>query len=216
MGRASELLLVVAGMLTAGSCGSRPIQYYGLQIPAAPAATAHRFPIDLAVGRITGTDLLEASPIVYKTSRNQIGIYQFHRWSEPPVSMIQAKLVRLLRTSGDYQSINGSGTTSGSEFIVRGRLYELEEVDGDAITGMVSMEYELYNRKTGRIVWTHFYSQSEPVSGKEVPAVVQALDRNLDRGLNEVVAGLGKYFAANPPESVQMPAQRGPREARNQ
>ena len=26
--------------------------------------------------------------------------------------------------------------------------------------------------------------------------MVQALDRNLDRGLNEVVAGLSQYFAA--------------------
>jgi hypothetical protein len=32
-----------------------------------------------------------------------------------------------------------------------------------------------------------------------VPAVVQALDRNLDRGLNEVVAELSRYLAANPP-----------------
>src|SRR5262249_50702353 len=121
---------------------------------------------------------------------------------------------RLLRASGDYQSINGSGTPSGGDFVVRGRLYELEEVDGDAITGMVSMEFELYNRRSGKIVWSHFYSQSEPVEGKQGPAVVQALDRNLDRGIKEAVAGLGKYFAANPPERAGTLAQPRATEAR--
>jgi ABC-type uncharacterized transport system auxiliary subunit len=41
----------------------------------------------------------------------------------------------------------------------------------------------------------------EPAQGKEVSQVVQALDRNLDRGLKEIVAGLSQYFAANPPGS---------------
>ena len=36
-------------------------------------------------------------------------------------------------------------------------------------------------------------------ASQEVPAVVQALDRNLDRGLKEVVTALGQYFVANPP-----------------
>jgi len=130
------------------------------------------------------------------------------------VNMVQSKLARLLRTSGDYQSINGSGNGWLGEYVVRGRLYEIEEVDGDAISGLVSMEFELYNRRTGKTVWSQFYSQSEPVQGKQVPAVVQALDRNLDRGLNEVVAGLGRYFAANPPEKAEGPAQRSATEAR--
>jgi ABC-type uncharacterized transport system auxiliary subunit len=60
------------------------------------------------------------------------------------------------------------------------------------------MEFELYNRKTGKVVWSHYYSQSEPVQGKEISAVVAALDTNLDRGLKEVAAGLNQYFLSNP------------------
>jgi ABC-type uncharacterized transport system auxiliary subunit len=60
------------------------------------------------------------------------------------------------------------------------------------------MEFELYDRKSGKIVWRHFYSQSEPAQGKDISAVVTALDTNLDRGLKEVAAGLNQYFSANP------------------
>ena len=204
------LILIAPAILGLSGCGApRPIAYYGLQIPAAPSPSTYTWPIEVVVGRISGTDLLEASPIVYKTGRNQIGTYQYHRWTEAPVDMVQEKLIRLLRTTGDYQSISGLGSASGGELVVRGRLYDFAEVDGESITGVVSMEFELYNRRTAKIVWSHFYSQTEPVEAKQVPAVVQALDRNLDRGLKEVVAGLGRYFAANPPVRSETSAKSG-------
>jgi ABC-type uncharacterized transport system auxiliary subunit len=57
------------------------------------------------------------------------------------------------------------------------------------------MEFDLYDRKSGKVVWTHYYSQSEPVQVKEISAIVTALDLNLDRGLKEVTAGLDQYFS---------------------
>jgi ABC-type uncharacterized transport system auxiliary subunit len=57
------------------------------------------------------------------------------------------------------------------------------------------MEFDLCDRKSGKVLWSHYYSQSEPVQSKEISAVVTALDLNLDRGLKEVAAGLGQYFS---------------------
>ena len=64
------------------------------------------------------------------------------------------------------------------------------------IGGLVSMEFELYDRKSGKVVWSHSYSRNEPVEGKNISAVVTALDFNLDRGLKEVAAGLDQYFSS--------------------
>ena len=200
MHRIIRLVPIALAVLALGACGSpKPIKLYTIQVPAAPTPTTHTYALDMLVARVTGPSVLEGEPIVYKTSSNQIGTYSFHRWTDPPVDMVQDKLMRLLRKSGDYQSVGPAEKSLAGELIVRGRLDEFSEVDGAAISGLVTMEFELYSRKTGKILWSHFYSQSEPVEGKLVPAVVQALDRNLDRGLNEVVAGLKQYFAANPP-----------------
>ena len=135
---------------------------------------------------------------MYRIGTNEIGTYQYSRWVEPPVELVKDKLIRMLRASGDYQSVTSLGSNSKGQFVVRGRLYDFEEVDGANITGLVSMEFELYDRKSGKVVWTHFYSQSEPAQGKEISAVVTALDTNLDRGLKEVAVGLNQYFSANP------------------
>jgi len=199
MGQISRLFPLAPVIVSLCGCGSpRPINYYDLQIPAVPTPAGHTYPIAVVVGRIQGSDLLDASPIVYKSRRNQMGTYAYHRWSDAPVQLVQEKLVRMLRTGGEYQSITRSGDPSGGDLLIRGRLYDFTELDSDGVSGLVSLEIELYNRRTGKILWTHFYTGTEPVPGKkvQVPEVAQALDRNLDRGLKEVVAGLSQYFAS--------------------
>jgi ABC-type uncharacterized transport system auxiliary subunit len=115
--------------------------------------------------------------------------------------MLKNKIIRVLQSSGDYQSVAAVGSTSQGQYVVRGRLYEFEEVDNPSISGLVSMEFDLYDRKSGKVVWRHYYSQSEPVQGKQISAVVAALDSNLQRGLNEVAAGIDQYFSTNAPKS---------------
>jgi ABC-type uncharacterized transport system auxiliary subunit len=195
-------ILATALLILAG-CGSpRPIKYYVVQGPAAPTPALSgtvAYPIDLAVKRLTGPSLLESAPIAYRRGPNEMGTYTYHRWEDAPVELVKVKLLRVLRNTGQYQSVTDLGYGGGAEFVVRGRLDEFGELGTPALSGQVTMEFELYNRRTGKVLWTHFYSQNEPAQGKEVSDIVQAIERNLDRGLKEVAAGLGQYFAANPP-----------------
>jgi ABC-type uncharacterized transport system auxiliary subunit len=149
------------------------------------------------VGSISGQEIFHDTPIAYRIGTNEIGTYQYSRWAEPPVDMLKSKLIRMLITSGDYESVAALSSASDGQFVVRGRLYSFEEVDGGSIKGQVSMEFELCDRKSGKVLWSHFYSASEPVDGKKISAVVTALDLNLERGLKEVAAGLKQYFSVN-------------------
>jgi len=205
MHRSSLILSISLGFLGLAGCGSpKPIKYYAVQIPTAPSPSNHTYAVDLVVGRVTGSDLLGATPIIYKTGTHEVGTYAYHRWTGAPTEMVQEKLIRLLRKSGEFRTVTGSESTTGAGsrndvLVLRGKLYDFSEVDGSEIQGSVSMEFELYNRAVSKVVWTHFYSQTVPAKSKAVAAVVEALDQNLDRGLNELAAALGKYLAANPP-----------------
>jgi ABC-type uncharacterized transport system auxiliary subunit len=199
MHRIVRLILISPLALSLSGChGSKPIRYYTVQLPVAPTIQATARPVSLLIGNVSGADIYRDTPILYRIGTNQIGAYQYSHWAEPPVELLKSKLIRMLSASGDYQSVATLGSNTAGQFVVRGRLYNFEEVDGANITGLVSMEFELYDRKSGKVVWTHFYSQSEPVQGKEIPEVVSAIDTNLDRGLKEVTAGLNQYFATNP------------------
>ena len=181
-----------------GCAKSKPIHYYTVGLPVTPTLSTSAHPLALLVGTIGGADIYRDTPIVYRIGTNEIGVYRYSRWVEPPGGLVKDKMMRTLTASGDYQSVTSLGSNSNGQFVVRGRLYEFAEVDGANITGLVSMEFELYDRRSGKTLWTHFYSQSEPAQTKDISAVVTALDTNLDRGLKEVVAGLSQYFSANP------------------
>jgi ABC-type uncharacterized transport system auxiliary subunit len=196
MYRTTRLTLISLLALSLGGCGKiKPIRYYTLQVPAAPTLATSTYRVSLLVANVSGSDIFMDTPIAYRIGTNEIGTYRYSQWSEPPVRMLKVKLIRLLRASGDYQSVGELGSNSDAQYVVRGRLYDFEEVDSASIAGMVSMEFDLYDRKSGKVLWSRFYSQSEPVQGKDISAVVTALDLNLDRGLKEVTAGLDQYFA---------------------
>jgi ABC-type uncharacterized transport system auxiliary subunit len=198
MYRTTGRILISLLVLALTGCGtSRPIKYYTVQVPVAPTPATDKYSVSLLVGSIGGPEIFKDTPIVYRIGTNEVGTYQYSRWAEPPVEMLKGKLIRMLRTSGQYQSVSWLGSTAEGQFVVRGRLYEFEEVDSGSIGGLVSMEFELYDRKSGKVVWSHSYSQSEPVEGKKISAVVTALDLNLDRGLKEVATGLGQYFSTS-------------------
>jgi hypothetical protein len=48
-------------------------------------------------------------------------------------------------------------------------------------------------------VWAHFYTHDEPSNGKEVGAVVAALDKNVQQSIAEFRASLDQYFVEHPP-----------------
>ena len=109
--------------------------------------------------------------------------------------MIQNFLIRLLRSSGRYPSVDIQRSGLQTDYIVGGRIYEFAEVDKPEIHTRVSIEIELRDAKSGRIVWSRPYKQEDAVRGKEVPDVVDSLDQNLKRGLAEIVADLNQYLS---------------------
>jgi hypothetical protein len=56
--------------------------------------------------------------------------------------------------------------------------------------------------RLGATDWTHYYNHDEPVVGKDVFAVVAALNRNVQRCVTEVRASL-EEFSGSIPQSRQ-------------
>ncbi|HEV2499033.1 MAG TPA: ABC-type transport auxiliary lipoprotein family protein [Terriglobia bacterium] len=191
------VLVLLAATLMGACGGGRPIHYYTMQLPPAPTPSTRVFPAALLIGRINAPEILQDEPIVYRSGPNEIGTYPYHEWVEPPAQVVRDMLFRRFRASGEYRSVDELGSSAQGDYILHGKLYDFEEVDTGNITALVSMEVELFDRRTGKTVWTHSYTNSTPVQGKEIPDVVSALNRNLDQGVTEVAAGLDAYFSAN-------------------
>jgi ABC-type uncharacterized transport system auxiliary subunit len=138
--------------------------------------------------------------IVYSSGGESMGTYEYHRWAEPPTEMIAEIMLRQLRASGHYRGVYTLRSDMQGDFLLHGRLYDFKEISGSSMVGRVTMELELRNVKTGSTVWTHFYSHDEPAGGKDVGALVAALDKNVQQGIAECRASLDEYFVSHLPE----------------
>jgi ABC-type uncharacterized transport system auxiliary subunit len=190
-------MILMCAVLQSCSAG-RPIKYYRIDPPAVPVtqpASGAAFGVALQVGNIDAPPIMRDGRILYQVGSNEVGTYEYHRWVETPDRMIQNSLVRLLRSSGKYQSVETPNSGARADYIVLGKIFEFAEIDKPEIFTRVSLEIELHDARSNRTVWSRVYSGQEMVRGKEVPDVVQSLDQNLRKGLSDIVAGLDQYFA---------------------
>jgi ABC-type uncharacterized transport system auxiliary subunit len=192
------LVAISAGLLT--GCGAAPrSKYYQLTVPNRVAeAPSSDTSVKLLIGSLSASHLYREDGIVYSHGPGQLGTYQYQRWAEPPTDMVGEVFLRELRANGRYLAVQPQRSNTSGDFVIRGRLHDFKEVDGSSMLARVTFELEMRDLKTGATVWTHYYTHDEPVSGKDVPAVVAAMDKNVQQGVKEVVASLDQYFASHP------------------
>jgi ABC-type uncharacterized transport system auxiliary subunit len=191
-----SMAALAAGLLT--GCGAaRPSKYYQLTIPgdAAPAAERSPYPVTLLLGPLRASHLYREDHIVYSSSGQNMGTYEYQQWVEPPTEMLVDVLLRDLRASGRYRAVDVLRSNSHGDYVLYGRLYDFKEISAAPLMARITVDLELRETKTGSTVWNHFYAHDEPVSGKDISAVVAALDRNAQRGMAEVKSSLDQYFS---------------------
>jgi ABC-type uncharacterized transport system auxiliary subunit len=131
----------------------------------------------------------------------ELGVDEYHRWTEAPTEMIEQLLVERLRRSGQYKSVQRISSTARGDYLLRGRLGSLTEIDDPAgIKARFDIQLELFDQKSGSVVWTDSYSHDDPVEKKTVTAVVESLQKNVNAGMEQLTAGLTQYFASHPPQ----------------
>lgn len=187
------------GLLLSG-CATHQIHYYGLSAFPAIPGSAGTGP-SLVVGRIATAQALQDGRIRYLEGSNEVGAYEYHRWTDPPGVMVRDALIHSLRASGRFGTVQASGTSVEGDYAVRGRLVEFAEVDGagldnPGIQTRVTLELELREVKTGKLIWIRTLSRDEPAAAKAMADVVRSLDQNLKAVLKDGVAAME---AAMPP-----------------
>ena len=191
---------MILACMAAGCVKARTLRYYTLSIPPAATQTeAQPIPVTIVVGRLNAPHLLRDDRVVYAMSEVELGVDEYHRWSEPPTGMIERLLVERLRASRQYRAVQHLSSTTRGDYVLRGYLGALNEVDDPAgIKARFTLQLELFDVKAGNVVWNERFSSDEPVPQKTVTSVVQTLQKSVNTGLDQLTASLGQYFASHP------------------
>jgi len=196
--------LLMLAILMAGCGAARPVKYYVLDVNPAPATSpSAQIPVTLLVGRLVASQLYRDDRLVYGSGPVQLGTYEYDRWAESPADMVQNMLVTMLRSSGQFRSVSKVTSNVRGEYVVRGHLYAMYGVDQPELVARFTLQLELYDPGSRTTVWSQIYTHDEPVAAKTVPAIVEAMDKNVTAGLQQLSGGIAQYFASHPPQQAQ-------------
>jgi len=183
--------LVLAGLIFLAGCGG-PVKYpnyYTLHLPPPPdPPVAENVHATLAVREFRSPVYLRQGAIVYKTSAEQIGFYNYHRWAVDPREFLTNAVAERLRASGNFSQVKLYDGRPGFDYGLSGRLEELEEVDYEGgVKVRVAISAQMVSVATGATVWTNSVSEVGTVSHRDVPAVVSAMNRTMGSAIEKLL-----------------------------
>jgi ABC-type uncharacterized transport system auxiliary subunit len=200
MKKPSSVVAFLMLLLALAGCGRvRYPKYYTLNVPPAPDPIAEESPrVSLAVREFWCPGYLRQGPIVYRNTPEEIGFYEYHRWAADPRTFVTSAVLDHLLASGRYSAVSMYNGRLDSDYILSGKLVKLEEVDYQpGVKVEVAISGQITSAKTGATVWSNAVSESDPVSQRNVAAVVSQMNSTLDRAINNLLATIPTPLAGN-------------------
>lgn len=149
------------------------------------------WPANVRVRDFSITEPYGQNEIVYRQSKYQMGLYNFELWAVKPEFMISDMVFRHLRDAKIFQQVSRSIELENVDYILRGEITALEEVDQDSSWfAHLAMSMYLVDNRTQRVVWTRSWDVQEKILQKKPEFVVRSLSNLLEIVVTEAVGDL--------------------------
>ena len=187
----TTILFAMAITITLAGCGGavKYPNYYTLHVPPPPdPPMAPGVHASLAVREFREPSYIREGAIVYKTSPEQIGFYNYHRWAVDPREFVTNAVEDRLSASGNFARVTLYDGHSDIDFVLGGSLEKLEEIDYDGgVKVEVAISAQMVRLSTGETVWTNSVSEFGTVTQRDVPAIVAEMNRTMDRAIQKLL-----------------------------
>jgi ABC-type uncharacterized transport system auxiliary subunit len=186
----TALALMVTLFALAGCGRVRYPAYYTLNLPAPPdPPAAENVRTSIAVREFQSPNYLRQGPIVYRTTPEEIGFYEYHRWAADPRTVVTNAVVDHLRAGGQFSMVSIYDGRPNNDYVFSGRLEKLEEVDSqEGVKVEVAISAQITRVATGATVWSNAVSETRPVPQRNVGGVVSEMNRTVDLALNKLLS----------------------------
>jgi ABC-type uncharacterized transport system auxiliary subunit len=197
--------LAISACLMGCVSGAKYPAYYTLHVPPAvdvPIAGGIRS--SLAVREFRSPAYLRQGAIVYRTSPEQVGFYQYHRWAVDPREFLTNTIIDRLRATGKFAEVTAYDGHSDADFVLSGGLEKLEEVDYEGgVRVEVALSAQITDTRADKTVWTNTALESAPVEKRNVPAVVADMSQAMDGAIRKLLATLPETTTSSLNPSLQ-------------
>jgi cholesterol transport system auxiliary component len=139
------------------------------------------------VARPKSSDALDRPRIAVIPQGDVVSSYKGARWSDPAPVLLRNRLTDAFLRDGRIQSISTDESNLQADFELGGELQAFQsEYRGQAIEVVIRLDARLSDERQ-RIIASRRFEVHQPVSGKQVPAVVAAFGQASDSLANQMV-----------------------------
>lgn len=142
----------------------------------------------LLVAKPVAGQWLDSDRISVRPAPGAVQVYKGASWSESVPDMVQTALLRKLEDSGRILSVSRPGAGVRGEYQLLTEIRAFESVYGQA--GQPQARIEIYAKLVhtadGHAVAARSFVESEAASSEEVPAVVDAFSRSMERATTQI------------------------------
>lgn len=161
-------------------------------LPAAPGgrpAAPQPVPWALRITSPNAPRALDNSRIAVVPDSNVITVYASARWSDSAPHLFRDRLADAFRDSGRITALSTDDSNLAADLELGGNLaaFQTEYASGKPEV-VVRYDATLSSTRKHQIVASRRFEVREPVEGKEVPRVVQAFGRAMDKVSADVTA----------------------------
>lgn len=195
--KALGLTFTIVAVLTGCAAKIKYPSYYTLNVPPAPDPVAReQVRPSIAVREFQAPGYLRQGPIVYRSSPEAIGFYEYHRWAADPRVQVTSAVVDHLTAGGQFAAVSKYDGRSNADYVFSGRLEKLEEVDYDSgVKVEVAISAQITRLASGATVWSNTVFEAAAVPQRNVPGVVSQMNKSMDLALNELLATIPARMA---------------------
>ena len=166
--------------------------YYTLTLapPVDPPARGDA-PVSIAVREFRAPAYLREGPIVYLTSPDEIGFYEYHRWAVDPRQAITRAIVEHLRANGTFKLVKIYDGHNDVDYILSGSVEKLDEVDYEGgVQVEVAVSAQVTDLHSGNTVWANSAADKAKVEERKMSSIVAQMSNVTDRSIAELLKSL--------------------------
>ena len=172
--------------------------YYTLNLPPPPDPPAQEKQVSIAVREFQAPAYLRQGPIIYRTTPEEIGFYEYHRWAADPRKTVTSAVIEDLRASGQFSMVSMYEGRRDIEYLFSGKLEKLEEVDYEGgVKVEVALSAQITKASSGETVWSNTVFEAGKVSHRNVPGVVARMNQTLELAINKLLSTVPTPLASH-------------------
>jgi ABC-type uncharacterized transport system auxiliary subunit len=189
MKKTALLALLVLG--SAACFASHAKRYFELRASSPPSG-GPALTRTLQLDRVDISEFYDDFRIVYRLSPTEVNYYPYDFWTEKPSRLIRNLILERLSVPGRFLRIDAEAGKDPAGWLLKMRVFRVEEVDEGDRFGRLSMAFEVVDLKTGAVIATRSFDRREPLGRKDVARLPAVLSLIL---LAEIDAFLGELAA---------------------